>query len=112
MVPIIFLIWLWFRPSWERLKFFTLGTGVLVGAIGLLKALTAPAEEDYPLWAKLIDVLINAAIYVAVFWLLGFLIVKFKEPGRLSSKEKALDEEMARIRAEIAARDESAPPKP
>ncbi len=101
-----FLLVLLLRPSWPLLNFFAAGSAVLMLVAGYFVGEPTP---DLTPAQRMIGVVIGTAITMAVFYAVGALIVWLRTRKKQSRSDKQLDDEMARIRAEIAVRDSQPP---
>ncbi|MBT9444409.1 MAG: hypothetical protein IV086_01780 [Hyphomonadaceae bacterium] len=103
MIYIAGWVLLWFKPFYQFLLFFAGALGVLAIFLGVL-----PAAPENRLFA-----VVAAALNVCLFLIVGAGVVALRKwmasRAKVSGKEKALDAEMARIRADIAARDGTPP---
>lgn len=111
MIWLIGWILLWFRPEYKFVLFFGLGLLVLNFVLWLLFAgipiaITTPINIEGVL-TFLMLYLADAVLTLLVFGLIGIGIVALRKwmKARRSPKDKELDVEMERIRAEIAARE-------
>ncbi|MEJ0061432.1 MAG: hypothetical protein WDM79_18550 [Terricaulis sp.] len=99
---IIIVILLWIRPEYRFLLFYVFANSVLIFLLNVWRLTWA----DAPYYAlnMVVDIAVTLAIGAPVVAL--FKWIKTRKTGR----DKQLDAEMERIRAEIAARDGSPPP--
>lgn len=112
MLPIIGWIMLWFRPSWGFLIFFGLCIGVLSLVISLLMLGGVGVLSAVPIGELATALGADFAWNVGVFVAIGAIIVALRG-GKLEKRapnEKEIDAELARIRAEAAAREQGRPP--
>ncbi len=112
MIWIIGWILLWFRPEYRFVLFFGFALLVLdlifyalFGGAVILGDPSALSVSD--ILAFLTAYAINAAIVLAIFFGVGALIVTLRKwmKSRKSPNDRNLDDEMERIRADIAARE-------
>jgi len=106
MLWIIGLIMLWFRPSWGFLGIFACGIGILSALIGYLGVANSPEAAGQPFPVLLAATAIGVAIDVGLFSILGAIVVAIRG-GKIEKRvsDKEIDAELARVRAEIAARE-------
>jgi hypothetical protein len=100
---IIILILLWIRPEYMFLLFYVFANYLLVFLIRDVWQLTWADAPGYAMYSA-IDIAITLAVGALVVALFKWL--KTRKTGR----DKGLDKEMERIRAEIAAREGQPPP--
>lgn len=103
---IVFWIALWRFRSWSFLFAFAAVLAVLVGVTAYFGNAAAPELAGLPWFAVLIATLIDVALNVGIFAAVGAAIVHFRG-GKLEKKvsESEIDAELARVRADAAARD-------
>lgn len=111
IIAIVLWIALWRFRSWSFLFGFTAVLAVLLGVIGYFNNAASPEAAGLPWIAILIATLIDVALNVGIFFVVGAAIVHFRG-GKIEKKvsESEIDAELARIRAEAAARGEPPPP--
>jgi hypothetical protein len=115
MIWLIGWILLWFRPEYKFVLFFGFGLIVLdlitFAFFGGVAAITNPGLDLNAVLAFLDAYFANAALTLAIFFAVGAAIVALRKwmKARKSGGDKNLDNEMERIRAEIAARDGKPP---
>ena len=97
---------LWFRPAWWFWSGFSLCYAALTGFIYYVRAANDPQSADLPMEVVLLAAAIDTVVGVAIFAAVGAIIVVVRtrraKPGR---KEAEIDAELARMRAEAAARE-------
>lgn len=98
----ITLILLWIRPEYGFLVFYVVANHVLVFLLSDLGRLTWTTAPAYAV-ASVINIAFALAIGAPIVALFKWL------KTRKTGKDKALDKEMERIRADIAARDAQPP---
>lgn len=110
MLWIIGLVMLWFRPSWGFLGIFALGLAVLRALISYFAVSALPDFAGQPLLIAF-AIAVDVAINVGIFAVLGAIVVAIRG-GKIerNPSEKEIDAELARFRAEAAARDQQPPP--
>ncbi|MDZ4692599.1 hypothetical protein [Terricaulis sp.] len=97
----IILILLWIRPEYGFLLFYVIANHVLVFLLFDIWRLTLSEAPQYALYTG-----INLAFALVIG---GVIVTLFKWlKTRKTGADKNIDKEMERIRAEIAARDQSA----
>ncbi|MGD9814651.1 MAG: hypothetical protein AB7Q23_14270 [Hyphomonadaceae bacterium] len=107
MLPIIGWIMLWFRPSWGFLIFFGLCIGVLSLVISVFMLGGMGIFELVPLSEIIVALGTDFLLNVGVFVVIGAIIVVVRG-GKLEKRapsDREIDAELARIRAEAAARE-------
>jgi hypothetical protein len=116
MIYLVGLLLLWFRSEYAFVFFFGIGLAVLDFAflvlVGGVAAISDPSILSLSVILEVVLIFILARLPIlTIFLVLGCAIVAFRkwQKGHKSPRDAALDAEMERIRAEIAAR-ESPPP--
>lgn len=97
-----FLLILLLRPSWGLWGMFSIAAAVLFVAAGLF--------AGYDPVTTAIGAVIQGVIFCGLGALIVFLRLKFGKGGS-SRQDKDVDAELARIRAEAAARENQQPPQ-
>jgi len=98
---------LWRWRSWGLLGFYSAALALLQGFFGFQSNLEAPELAGLPWTVALLATAIDVAILVGVFAIVGAIIV-WRRGGKFERKapgEAEIDAELARIRAEAAARE-------
>jgi hypothetical protein len=98
---------LWRWRSWGLLGFYSAALALLQGFFGFQTNLAAPELAGMPWTVALLATAIDVGLFVGVFAIVGAIIV-WRRGGKFEGKspsEAEIDAELARIRAEAAARD-------
>ena len=110
MLNIFGWVMVFMRPSWGFLTFFALCVTILSTVFNLFWGASQGALGDP---VMLMALAIAAALEFAIFFVVGAVIVLLrgaKKDGGKAPSEKEIDAELARVRAEAAARDQSSQP--
>lgn len=110
VTAVVLWIALWRWRSWGALAFFTLVLATIQTVFGYLSNSAAPEAAGWPWYMVLAATLVDVSVNVGIFAAVGAIIVWLRG-GKFERKvsEADIDAELARVRAEAAARNDRQP---